>query len=160
VHFKPLPWLSCSLVRHRKCFNSVSKKVIFQKLRATCGDIVQLIPFVHAFYAFKSPLFYNHHNHEGDVIVIHTAMETYHGDPLGGALFTLAHFKVLHSITNHFLSYLFPSIANDTHIIGPHSIVSSTYEHFQIELHAKSFSIQPHKCVAWSPSSLVPNFNT
>jgi hypothetical protein len=115
---------------------------------------VQLIPFVHAFYAFESPLFYNHHNHESDVTVIHSAMGTCHNDPLGGALFTLAHFKALHSITNHFFSYLFPSIANDTHIISPLSIVSSAYEHFQIELHAKSFSIQLHKCVAWSPSSL------
>ncbi len=56
---------------------------------------MQLIPFVHAFYAFKSPLFYNHHNHKGDVIVIPFTMGTHQGDPLGGALFTLAHFKVL-----------------------------------------------------------------
>jgi len=33
-------------------FNSVSKGVIFQKLCEANGDIIQLIPFVYAFYAF------------------------------------------------------------------------------------------------------------
>ncbi len=82
------------------------------------------------------------------------------GDPLGGALFTLAHFTTFHSIISHFPSYLFSSIANDTHIICPPSIVSFAYEHFQIELCAIGLSIQPHKCVAWSHSGLLPNFNT
>jgi hypothetical protein len=31
-------------------------------------------PFVRTFYAFESPLSYNHQNHEGDVIVIPFAM--------------------------------------------------------------------------------------
>ncbi len=73
---------------------------------------------------------YNHHNCEGDVIVIPSIMGTHQGDPLGGALFALAHFRALHSIANHFPSCLFPSIVNDTHMIGPPFIVSSTYEHF------------------------------
>jgi hypothetical protein len=41
------------------------------------------------------------------------------GDPLGGALFALAHFKALRSTINHFPYCLFPSIINDIHIIGP-----------------------------------------
>jgi hypothetical protein len=68
-------------------FNLVPRKVIFQKLRATSGDIIQLIPFVlafYAFYAFESPLFYSHHNHESDVIIIPSAMGTCQGDLLGG----------------------------------------------------------------------------
>jgi len=64
-------------------FNLVSRKVIFQKLCVTGGDIIQLIPFVHAFYAFESLLFYNHHNHESDVTIIPFAMGTHQGDPLG-----------------------------------------------------------------------------
>jgi hypothetical protein len=132
----------------------VSRKVIFQKLCATGGNIVQLIPFVHVFYAFQSPLFYNHRNHESDFIVVPFTMGTFQGNPLGRALFTLARFRALRSRANHFLSYLFPSITNDTHIIGPPFIISFAYEHFQTKLHAIGFSIQPHKCVAWSPSGL------
>ncbi len=111
-------------------FNSVSKGVIFQELCVASGDIIQLILFVHAFYAFESPLFYSHHNCDGDVIIIPFAMGTYQGDPLGGALFALVHFKALCSIASHFPSCLFPSITYDIHIIDPPSIVSFTFELF------------------------------
>ncbi len=99
-------------------------------------------------------LFYNHCNREGDVTTIPFVMGTHQGDPLRGTLFTL------HSIVNHFPFCQFPSIANNIHIIGPPSIVSSICEHFQTELHAIGLSIQPQKCVAWSPFGLPPNFNT
>ncbi len=108
---------------------------------------MQLIPFVCAFYAFEFPLFYNHCNYEGDVIIILFAMGTHQGDPLEGALFALTHFRALHFTTNHFLSCLFPSNVDDIHIIGSPSIVSSTYEHFQTEFHATCLSIQLYKCV-------------
>jgi hypothetical protein len=53
----------------------MSRRVIFQELCATSGDIIQFIPFVHAFYAFESSMFYNHCNCEGDVIITPFAME-------------------------------------------------------------------------------------
>ncbi len=93
------------------------KGLIFQELRVIGGDIIQHIPFVHAFYAFESPLFYTHHNCESNIMVIPSTMETCQGDPLGGALFALAHFKAL--CFNHFPSCLSPSIADDNHIIAP-----------------------------------------
>ncbi len=83
-------------------FNMVSKEVIFQKLCLVAGDIMQLIPFLRAFYAFEFPLFCDHFNHEGYVIVIPFTMGTHLGDPLGGTLFAVAHFKAMHSTTSHF----------------------------------------------------------
>jgi hypothetical protein len=71
----------------------MSKRVIFLKLYATNGDVIQFIPLVHAFYAFKFLLFYNHHNHESNVAIIPFAMGTCQGDPLRWALFTLTHLK-------------------------------------------------------------------
>jgi hypothetical protein len=121
---------------------------------------MQFTPFVRAFYAFESPMFYMHHNRESDVIVIFFAMGTHQGDPLGQALFALTHFKALHSIASDFLFYLFPSIVDDTHIIGSFFIVSFAYEHIQTKFHAVGLFIQPHKCVTWSPSGLLLDFNT
>jgi hypothetical protein len=60
----------------------------------------------------------------GCEIVIHDIRCTLDLQPI------LTHFRVLRSITSHFPSCLFPSIANDTHIIGPPLIVSFAYEHF------------------------------
>jgi hypothetical protein len=108
------------------------------------------------FYAFEFPLFYNHHNHENEVMVISSTMGTHQGDPLGRALFSLTHFKALCSITNHFPFCLFPSIGNDTHIINLLSIVSSAYEHFKIELHMINLFIQLQKYVTFA---LLPNFD-
>ncbi len=85
---------------------------------------------VHAFYAFESSFLNNHHNHENDVIIIPFAMGTCQGDPLKGALFVLAHFKALRSKAGCLYFYLFLFIADDTHIISPLLIISSTYEHF------------------------------
>jgi hypothetical protein len=119
----------------------VSRRVIFQGLCAIGEDIIQLIPSIRALYAFEFPLFYSHRNHEGDVRIIPFAMGTCQGDPLWGALFTLAHFRTLHSTASHFPSYIFPFIVDDTHIIGPFSIVSFDYEHFQTKLCAIGFSI-------------------
>ncbi len=74
-------------------FNLVSKEVIFQELHAIGEDIIQLIPFVCAFYAFEFPMFYNHCNREGEVIVIPFTMGTHQCDPLGRALFALVHLE-------------------------------------------------------------------
>jgi hypothetical protein len=83
------------------------KKVIFQKLRVAGGNIIQLIPFVRAFYAFMFPLFYNHRNYEGDVTVIPSAMGTYQGDPLGRALFALFILRlyIIHLIISLLVSF-------------------------------------------------------
>ncbi len=123
--------------------NLVLRKVIFQELRVASGDIIQFIPIVCAFYASEFPLFYIHYNHESEATVISFAMGTRQGDLLKKTLFVLVHFKILCSTSNHFPSCLFPSIINDIHVISLLSIVSSTYDHFQIELCEISISIQP-----------------
>ncbi len=74
-------------------FNSVSRGVIFQEIYVANGDIIQLMPFVCAFYAFDFLLFYNHHNCENEVTVIPSTMGIHQGEPLGRALFFLAHFR-------------------------------------------------------------------
>jgi hypothetical protein len=102
VHPRPLPQLGCSPVEHGKHIQFGVKKGHISKNCVVGGDIMQLSPFVRAFYAFEFPLFYNHYNHEGYVILIPFTMGTRLGDPLGGPLFTLAHFRALHSTISHF----------------------------------------------------------
>jgi hypothetical protein len=159
MHLGPSPRLSCFSTRRGKHLQFNVKMGHIQKLCATYRDIVQFIPFVCAFYAFEFPLFYSHHNHEGDVTIIPFVMGICQGDPLRGALFTLAHFRALHFIVSHFPSCLFPSIVNDTHTIGSPLIISSTHEHFQTKLRAIGLSIQLQKFVTWSHFGLPPNFN-
>ncbi len=69
--------LIVSIVVILNAFNSMLKIIIFQKLHAIRGDIIKFIPFVRAFYAFEFPLFYNHHNCEGEVTIIPSTMGTH-----------------------------------------------------------------------------------
>jgi len=90
-------------------FNLVLRGAIFQELHVVGGNIMHLIFFVCAFYAFESLLFHSHRNHGGDLTIIPSTMGTHRGDPFGGALFALAHFRALCFIANHFL-FLYISI--------------------------------------------------
>jgi hypothetical protein len=100
MHHEYLPQLGCSSTEHNKAFNLVLRGVIFQELRATSRDIIQLIHFVYALYVFKFP--YNHHNRYGDVIIIPSTMRTRQGDlGGGGALFALSYFRASHYITSN-----------------------------------------------------------
>jgi hypothetical protein len=64
----------------------MSIRVIFQEFCTIGGDIIQLIPFICAFYAFEYFMFYSHCNHEGDVTIIPSTMGTHQGDPLRGGI--------------------------------------------------------------------------
>jgi hypothetical protein len=95
VHLKPLHWLGCSPTRCGKRFQIGVKRGHI----STSGNIMQLIFFFLAFYAFEYPLFYNHCNCEGNNIIViplpwEPTMGTYQGDPLERALFKLDHFRV------------------------------------------------------------------
>jgi len=161
MHLGPSPWLGFFSFDITNAFNSVLKGSYFKNFMQQVGTSYNSsLLFVHFMYSSFICFM---------VIVIvkvmsQSTMGTRQGDPWGGGggggeLFALAHFNVWCSITNHFPSCLFPSIVDDTHIIGPPSIWSFAYEHFQTKLCAIGLSIQPLKCVAWPPSSLPPNFN-
>jgi hypothetical protein len=125
--------MGCFLTKYGECFQfGVKRNYILRPLCNLGEDIIQFIPFVRAFYAFESPLFYNHHNHESNVIIIVFTMGTCQSDLLRRELFALTHFKALCSIISCFPSCLFPSIVDDTHMISPPLFVSFAYEHLLI----------------------------
>jgi hypothetical protein len=106
---------------------------------------------IHTFHPFllcsPTPLFFNRHSFLGNMFIIQSSISTHQGDLLGGLFFLLIHFRTLCSLTSLFPSYLFPFVANDTHIIGPTSIVSQAFHHFSSQLNLVSLVIQPYKCV-------------
>ncbi len=63
------------------------------------------------------------------------------------------HFQALYNLVYLFTPYVFPSILDDIHIIGPTQIVSHVFEHFASPLALVGLTIQPHKCATWSPST-------
>jgi hypothetical protein len=73
-------------------------------------------------------------------------------------LYLWAHLQALQFVATHFPKCWFPTIANDICIIGPPSIIWTTFEYLTSKLNEIVLSIQPHKGVTWSPSCLLNNF--
>ena len=88
------------------------------------------------------------------VMEIESATGTRQWDPLGSVLFALGHQQALRATAAAFPDCAFPSIADDTHIVGPPARVVEAFSHFIAQLALLGLSVQPSKCVAWSPSGL------
>jgi hypothetical protein len=90
------PRLGCFSTKCDKCFQfSVKRGHISRILCNKWRDHI-IHPLCLCIYEFDSSLFYSHHDHEGDVIIVPIAMGFQQGDPWGGwggALFAFAHFK-------------------------------------------------------------------
>ncbi|KAL2633222.1 hypothetical protein R1flu_004701 [Riccia fluitans] len=103
----------------RKAFNTVSREEFFRELCATIGFLDQLFPFVSSFYAHHSSLYLSHCSRGDEVSHLSSKSGIHQGDPLGGALFTLAHLHALRTMASEHPLCLFLSLANVTHIVGP-----------------------------------------
>ncbi|KAL2635415.1 hypothetical protein R1flu_006894 [Riccia fluitans] len=138
----------------RNAFNIVSREAFFRELRAATDSIDQLFPFVRSFYARRSPLYFSHCSREDEVTLFSSESGTRQGDPLGGALFALAHLCALRTMASEHPLCLFPSLADDTHIVGPPEAVVPAFHTLEGHLSAVGLTVQPTKCAAWSPSGL------
>jgi len=86
------------------------------------------------------------------VIIIESFLSTNQGDPLGGFLFTLAHYRTLLETITWAPNYVFPSLTNDTHIVGPMSEIIRTFDHLSTKLTLVELKVNVSKCKLWSPS--------
>jgi len=73
-------------------------------------------------------------------------------------IFSLAHFHALSYFLGVFSLCVFPSLANNTHILGLTHVVSLAFDHFDFLLASMGLSIQHHRCSTWIPSNLPPKF--
>ncbi|KAL2610235.1 hypothetical protein R1flu_028808 [Riccia fluitans] len=135
-------------------FNTVSREALFCELRVATCSLDQLFSFVRSFYACRSSLYFSHCSREDEVSLFSSESSTRQGDPLGGALFALAHLCALRTVASKHPLCLFLSLANDTHIVGPLEVVVPAFHTLEGHLSAMSLIVQPTKCAAWSPFGL------
>jgi hypothetical protein len=80
-------------------------------------------------------LFYFQHGwHVEGVTIIESFSSTRYGDPLGGFLFALAHYRTLLKTIVRAPNYVFPSLANDTHIVGPMNEITYAFDQLSTQL--------------------------
>jgi len=79
------------------------------------------ISFSHLFVSFTHahpPLYFSKVFKHRDLTIISSKFGTQQGDPLGGLLFTLTHLCIFRPIATTHPTCVFPSLANDMHIVG------------------------------------------
>ena len=68
------------------------------------------------------------------LVELESATGTRQGDPSGGVLFALGHQQALRATAAAFPDCAFPSIADDTHIVGPPARVVEAFVNFFVQL--------------------------
>jgi hypothetical protein len=88
------------------------------------------------------------------VIVIESSSSMKQGDPLGGLLFFWAHYWALLKTIARAPNYVFPSLADDMHIMGPMNEITHAFDHFSTQLTLVGFRVKVSKCKLWNPSGI------
>ncbi len=90
------------------------------------------------------------------VTIIESTLGMKQGDPLRGPLFVLAHYRTFLNTITWALSYVFPSLTDDTHIMGPLSEITCAFDHFstQLILVGLRVKVSKSKSKLWNPSRI------
>jgi len=80
------------------------------------------------------------------VTIIDSFLNTRQGDPLGGPLFLLAHYRAFLETITWAPNYIFPSLADDTHIVGPLSEITRVFYHLSTQLALVGLKVKVLKC--------------
>lgn len=108
---------------------------------------------------FKNFLFFSHPSILKKKFILLSSIGVHQGDSLIKPLFDFAHFCVLCCFSGVFASCLFFSLVDDTHIFGLVSIFTFAFDHFVSQLTFVGSTVQPHKCLIWSPLGFPPRFS-
>jgi hypothetical protein len=88
------------------------------------------------------------------VTIIESFSSMRQGDFLGGLLFALAHYWTFLKTTTWAHNYVFPSLTNDTHIVGPLNEIVCTFDHLLTQLIIIGLKTKVSKCKLWIPSGI------
>ncbi len=80
------------------------------------------------FYGFHFSFYYQHGQHEEGVTIIESSSGTRKGYFLWSNIFALAHYQALLKTIVQTFSYVFPSLVDDTHIVGPMNEIISVFD--------------------------------
>jgi hypothetical protein len=115
------------------------------------GPLASIIPFTKLFYGIHSSLYYQHEQYVEGVTIIESSSSMKQGDPLGRPLFVLAHYQAFLKTIAWAPNYIFPSLANNIHIVGLMSEITHAFYHLLIQLALVGLRVKVSKCKLWSP---------
>jgi hypothetical protein len=127
-------------------FNNIFRAIILKELRDARVPLVSIIPLTRLFYGVHYSLYYQLGQHEEGVTIIESSTCMKQGDPLGGILFALAHYQTFLETITWASNCVFPSLVNDTHIMGPMNEIIHAFDHLSTQLTLVGFKVKMSKC--------------
>jgi len=118
------------------------------------GPLASIIPFTMLFYGVHYPIYYQHGQHEEEVINIESSLCMKEGDPLGGLLFALTHYQTLLKTIVQAPNCVLPSLTNDTHIMGFMNKIIPAFDHLSTQLALIGLKVKVLNCKLWSSSKI------
>jgi len=80
------------------------------------------------------------------ITIFEFSSSTRQGDLLEGCLFTLAHYRAFLGTIGQAGNYVFPSLTNDTHIVGSMSEITHAFDHLSTQLTLLGLKVKVSKC--------------
>jgi hypothetical protein len=120
------------------------------------GLLASIVPFIMLFYGIHYPFYYQHGQHVEGVTIIESTLSTRQGEPLGGLLFTLAHYRAFLENIVQAPNSVFPSLTDETHIMGPMNEISCAFDHLSTQLTQVGLRVKVLKCKFKSPLGIFP----
>jgi len=114
------------------------------------GAFNELCPFYHVLWCTFF-FYYQDDQHVEGVTIIKSSSGTKQGDSLKGHLFALAYYWILLKTIAWAPNCVFPSLANNTHIVGPMNELSYTFDHLSNQLAQVGLKVEVSKCKCCSP---------
>jgi len=112
-----------------------------------CQNLWQtLSPSPRVFYGIHSSSSYYHRQHEEGITIIESFLSMKQGGPLGDLLFTLARYRTFLKTVAWTPSYVFPSLVDDIHILGPLNEIIPTFDHLSTQLTLIGLRVKMLKC--------------
>jgi hypothetical protein len=127
--------------------------ITFLELWNVEGLLVNIVPFT-MFYGAHFFFYYQHGQHEEGVTIIESPSSMEVGWILRWFLFALAHYRTFLKSIAQAPNCVFPSLMDDTHIMGPMSEVVPAFDHFSTQLALVGFKVKVLKCKLWSSSKI------
>jgi hypothetical protein len=121
------------------------------------GPLASIVPITSLFCGVHFSLYYQHGWHVEGVTIIESFLGMKHNDPLGSLLFVLAHYRTFLETIVWTFSYIFPSLVDNTHIVGPMSEITCTFDHLSTQLTLVGLKVKVSKCKLWNPLGISPS---
>jgi hypothetical protein len=123
------------------------------------GFLANIVPFTKLFYGVHFLFTSNMGSMKRGSSLLNHFQAQGKGGPLGGPLFALAHYRAFLKTITQAPKCVFPSLVDDTHIVGTMNEVVLAFNHLLTQLALIGLKVNVSTCKLWNPLRISSSVN-